>query len=205
MAAGSSTARTMADVKAALAQLDDLSSKEKRACIELLIRIFRNVVTHPDEPKYRTLKIINKTFNCDVWRHEAGRLVMVAAGWEIRGETVQLPPQVHPTLELDILLENREVKPDEREWISETKVIIPNAAKQLEEELRRKALAKKEKEMAALQKEMAERKAIAERIRIEHHRDQETKRRVKNAAKAVPRGKGEVSKMSDMLPKGGGG
>lgn len=196
--------RIMGSVEAALTLLDDLSTKDKRACIELLIRIFRNVVSHPDDSKYRTLKITNKTFNGDVWQHEAGRMVMKAAGWVTIGDTVQLPSHVNLTLELQVILANREVKPDEREWRNETKIIVPNAAKQREEELRRKALAEKEKEMAILRKEMAERKEIAERIRAEHRRDQETKR-VKSAAKAVPRGKGETSKMTDLLPKSGGG
>ncbi|KAG7170386.1 putative PUB domain-containing protein [Homarus americanus] len=159
--------RIMASLEAALTLLGDLPSKDRRACLEVLIRIFRNVVNHPDESKYRILKITNKTFNNDVWRHEPGRLVMVAAGWMIKEETVQLPSHVDLTL-------------------------------------REKALAEKKKEMAALKKEMAERKAIAERIRAEHRRDIELKQ-VKQAAKAVPLGKGEAKKMSDMLPKNGGG
>ncbi|XP_042219768.1 plant UBX domain-containing protein 2-like isoform X2 [Homarus americanus] len=194
----------MASLEAALTLLGDLPSKDRRACLEVLIRIFRNVVNHPDESKYRILKITNKTFNNDVWRHEPGRLVMVAAGWMIKEETVQLPSHVDLTVELQILLDNREVKPDEKEWVEETKVVVPNAAKLRDEELREKALAEKKKEMAALKKEMAERKAIAERIRAEHRRDIELKQ-VKQAAKAVPLGKGEAKKMSDMLPKNGGG
>lgn len=46
------------------------------------------------------------------------------------------------------------MKPDSKEWVSETKVVVPNAAKVHEEQLRQKALAEKEKEMAALKKDM---------------------------------------------------
>ncbi|KAK7068582.1 hypothetical protein SK128_014618 [Halocaridina rubra] len=193
----------MAEVEAALVLFEDLTSKDRRACLELLIRIFGNVVKNPDEPKYRRLKISNRTFREEVWCHECGRAVMQAAGWEVIGETVQLPAYIDLTMPLDILLSNRIVKPDESEWNSATKVIVPNAGKVREEELRKKALIEKEKEMAALKKEMAERKAIAERIRREHRNDME-ERRVNRPSIAVPKGEGGLAKMSDMKPKGGG-
>ncbi|XP_064080344.1 uncharacterized protein LOC135197218 [Macrobrachium nipponense] len=192
----------MAEVEAALVLLDDLPSKERRACLELLIRIFGNVVKSPDEPKYRLLKITNKTFKESVWEHECGRAVMQAAGWEVVGETVQLPPYIDLQMPLEVLLANRNVKPDERDWVEETKVVVKNPAQVRDEELRKKALMQKEKELAALMKEKAERKAIAERIRAEHRSDQENKR-ITKASVAVPRGKGEIAKMSDRLPKGG--
>lgn len=194
----------MAEVEAAIVLLDELNTKDKRACIETLIRIFRNVVQKPEEPKYRTLKITNKVFHGDVWRHEAGRALMEAAGWEIRGETVQLPSSIDLTLPLEVLLANREVKPDSKEWVSENKVVVPNAAKVHEEQLRQKALAEKEKEMVALKKDMAERKAIADRILAEHRNDRENKK-VTKPSKATPLGKGGGAKMSEMLPEGGGG
>lgn len=193
----------MAEVEAALVLLNELPSKERRACLELLIRIFGNVVKSPDEPKYRTLKVTNKTFKESVWQHESGRAVMEAAGWEIVGETIQLPSYVQLNFQLEVLLANRNVKPDKKDWIEETKVVVPNAANVREEQLREKALAEKAKQMAALKKEMAERKAIAESIRAEHRRDQETKKITKPSV-AVPRGEGEVAKMRDRLPKGGG-
>ncbi|XP_068237291.1 uncharacterized protein [Palaemon carinicauda] len=148
------------------------------------------------------LKTTNKTFRESLWQHECGRAVMQAAGWDIVGETVQLPPHINLQLPLEVLLANRNVKPDEREWVEETKVMTRNPAVVREEELKKKALIQKEKEMAALKKEMAERKAIAERIRAEHRSDQESKRITKPSV-AVPRGKGEVAKMSDRLPQGG--
>ncbi|XP_047488486.1 uncharacterized protein LOC125038895 [Penaeus chinensis] len=129
---------------------------------------------------------------------------MAAAGWEIRGETVQLPPGVELDLPLGVLLANREVKPDSKEWVAETKVVVPNAAKEHEEKLRQKALAEKEKEMAALKKDMAERKAIADRILAEHRNDREQKK-VTKPSKAIPLGSGRAAKMSEMLPKEGGG
>lgn len=194
----------MAEVEAAIVLLEELNTKEKRACIETLIRIFRNIVQNPNEPKYRTLKIGNKVFNGDVWRHEAGRAVMEAAGWEVIGETVQLPQGVELVLPLEILLANREVKPASEEWVEENKVVVPNAAKEREEELRRKALIEKQKAMAALKKDMEERKAIANRILAEHRNDIE-ERKVTQASKARPLGQGGSAKMSDMVPKGGGG
>ncbi|XP_068237285.1 uncharacterized protein [Palaemon carinicauda] len=97
----------MAEVEAALVLLDDLTSKERRSCLELLIRIFGNVVKNPDEPKYRLLKTTNKTFRESLWQHECGRAVMQAAGWDIVGETVQLPPHINLQLPLEVLLANR--------------------------------------------------------------------------------------------------
>lgn len=52
------------------------------------------------------------------------------------------------------LLLTREVKPDEDEWVEETKIMGENRTALREEELRRRALEEKAKEMAKLKKDM---------------------------------------------------
>ena len=48
----------------------------------------------------------------------------------------------------------REVIPDEKEWVPETKHVIKNPQKAHEEKLREKAMEEKKKEMAKLKKDM---------------------------------------------------
>jgi len=195
----------MADnVTAAMVAMDLLPSKDRRQCIETLIKILKNVHQKPQEPKYRTLKLSNARFCSDVWNHDGGRAVMEAAGWRIAGDTVQLLEGADVSLALEYLLANREVRPDENEWVEETKHIVPNAAKQHEDELKEKALKEKAKEIQRLKKDKAERQAIADRIRSEHRADME-RRSIENAARARPLGEGGVAKMSDLIPKDGGG
>ncbi|CAL4082297.1 unnamed protein product [Meganyctiphanes norvegica] len=194
----------MADsIAAAMVAMDLLASKERRQCIETLIKILKNVHQKPNEAKYRTLKLSNERFCNDVWNHDGGQAVMEAAGWRIAGDTVQLLDGADVSLALEYLLANREVRPDECEWVAETKHVIPNAAKQHEEQLKEKALKEKEKEMQRLKKDKAERQAIAERIRNEHRADME-QRQIENASRARPLGSGGIAKMSDFVSQGGG-
>lgn len=186
----------------ALARLLTLPTKERRQCVETLIRIFRNVEQNPEEEKYRRLKTTNKTFNGDVWRHDAAQELLLLTGWELGDEAVHLPQGIRLTDTLQLLLDNREIKPDQVEWVEENKVIVPNADKAHEEELRKKALAQKEKEMAALKKDMADRKAIKDRILAEHRNDQKTKR-ITQPSVAVPRGAGGSARMDDFKDGGG--
>lgn len=188
---------------AAMVAMDPLPSKERRQCIETLIKIFKNVHQNPQEPKYRSLKLSNQRFCSDVWNHDGGRAVMEAAGWRIAGDTVQLLEGADISLALEYLLSNREVRPDEQDWVAETKHVVPNAAKQHEEELRERAMKEKEKEMKKLKKDMDERRAIAERIRNEHRSDME-RRSIENASRAKPLTSGGSAKMSDFISEGGG-
>lgn len=47
----------MGDIDEAVALLGDLSSKDRRTCIELMIKLLGNVVRHPDDPKYRQVEV----------------------------------------------------------------------------------------------------------------------------------------------------
>merc|ERR1711874_922723 len=108
-------------IAAAMVAMDLLPSKERRQCIETLIKIFKNVQQNPQEPKYRSLKLSNQRFCNDVWNHDGGRAVMEAAGWRVAGDTVQLLEGADLTLSLEYLLSNRDVRPDEKDWVPETK------------------------------------------------------------------------------------
>ncbi|KAK3863077.1 hypothetical protein Pcinc_031107 [Petrolisthes cinctipes] len=173
----------MEDIEAALTLLDGLSSKDRRTCIELMIKLLGNVVRHPDDPKYRSLKVTNKTFVDAVWRHDAGQAVMEASGWQVVGDSVQLPPSFDPTPCLNVLLSNRDVKPAASEWVEETKYLALKSPNTREEELREKALKEKEKEIAEMKKEMARKSEIARQVRAEHRLDMES-RRYHNATQA---------------------
>ena len=55
-----------------------------KACLETLLKIFGNVVSSPNEPKYRTLKAENKTVKDKVLSCAGGSEMMLAAGFERR-------------------------------------------------------------------------------------------------------------------------
>lgn len=57
-------------------------------------------------------------------------------------------------IHLSNLLLIREVKPEEGEWVAETKIMGENRTALREEELRRKAMEEKAKEMAKLKKDL---------------------------------------------------
>ncbi|KAL7635940.1 UNVERIFIED_CONTAM: hypothetical protein RMT77_013757 [Armadillidium vulgare] len=194
----------MSSVEEGLYLLDQLTTKDKKLCLETLIKIFRNVVSNPNEVKYRSLKLSNKRFISEVWQHEGAQVIMVASGWVVLENLVHLPEGSDLTESLKLLIDNREVKPEEGEWVAETKIMGENRTALREEELRKKAMEEKAKEMAKLKKDLAERKAIAESIVREHRNDIENRRTDKPSI-AAPRGSGKSSKMSDMVKNSGGG
>ncbi|XP_076043115.1 uncharacterized protein LOC143026498 isoform X2 [Oratosquilla oratoria] len=193
----------MDGLEESLMQLEELSSKERKQCIETLIKIHRNITGNPGKEQYKKLRITNERVKNEVWQHKGGRLFLERAGWIRDGEYIHFPASSDASEILNVLVTNRNVTPNPEEWQSGSKHIVPNPTKVREEELRRKALAEKEKQMAELKKDMAERKEIANRILAEHRSDMVNKR-VEKPSIAVPKGEGAVAKMSDRLPKGGG-
>ena len=75
--------------------LDELQMSTDTAAftqaLQLLHRIVGNVVQHPTDPKYRTLKLSNAKFMSQVWSHTAAQQFMLMIGWEEAGDAVTLP------------------------------------------------------------------------------------------------------------------
>ena len=75
-------------------QLDEivtsLSSKDREATLLTLRRIFDNIIQHPNDDKYRQIKLTSKTFSSKVWQYPAGEELMKMSGWVVEDDHVRL-------------------------------------------------------------------------------------------------------------------
>ena len=67
-----------------------LSSKDREATLSTLRRIFDNVIQHPNDDKYRQIKLTGKTFSSKVWQYPAGEELMKMSGWVVEDDHVRL-------------------------------------------------------------------------------------------------------------------
>jgi len=58
---------------------------------DVLARIVGNLLAHPADPKYRTLKITNPTFARDVWSLAGAEALLASMGFRVLGETATFP------------------------------------------------------------------------------------------------------------------
>ena len=65
-----------------------LSPKDQEAALSTLKRIFDNIIQHPNDDKYRQIKLTDETFTSKVWQYPAGEELMRLSGWEIEGDHV---------------------------------------------------------------------------------------------------------------------
>ena len=55
-----------------------------------LRRIFDNIIQHPNDDKYRQIKLTSKTFSSKVWQYPAGEELMKMSGWVLENDHVRL-------------------------------------------------------------------------------------------------------------------
>ena len=67
-----------------------LSPKDQEATLSTLRRIFNNIIQHPNDDKYRQIKLTSKTFSSKVWQYPAGEELMKTSGWVVEGDHVRL-------------------------------------------------------------------------------------------------------------------
>ena len=67
-----------------------LSPKDQEATLSTLKRIFDNIIQHPNDDKYRQIKLTDETFIGKVWQHPAGEELMKMSGWVVEGDHVRL-------------------------------------------------------------------------------------------------------------------
>ena len=67
-----------------------LSPEDQEATLSTLRRTFDNIVQHPNDDKYRQIKLTSKTFNSKVWQYPAGEELMKLSGWVVEGDHVRL-------------------------------------------------------------------------------------------------------------------
>ena len=74
-----------------LDKLDALLKPESReATFSVLKRIFDNIIQHPNDDKYRQIKLTSKTFSSKVWQYPAGKELMKMSGWVVEDDHVRL-------------------------------------------------------------------------------------------------------------------
>ena len=75
-------------------QLDELatslSPEDREATLSTLRRIFDNIIQHPNDDKYRQIKLTSKTFSSKVWQYPAGEELMKISGWVVEDNHVRL-------------------------------------------------------------------------------------------------------------------
>ena len=55
-----------------------------------LRRIFDNIIQHPNDDKYRQIKLTSRTFSSKVWQYPAGEGLMKMSGWVVEDDHVRL-------------------------------------------------------------------------------------------------------------------
>ena len=74
-----------------LDKLDTLLHPESReATFSVLERIFDNIIQHPNDDKYRQIKLTDEAFSSEVWQYPAGEELMKMSGWVVEGDHVRL-------------------------------------------------------------------------------------------------------------------
>ena len=86
-----------------LNKLTTLSSKDREATLLTLRRIFDNVIQHPNDDKYRQIKLTSKTFSSKVWQYPAGEELMKMSGWVVEDDHVRLRDESHTKAVLKLL------------------------------------------------------------------------------------------------------
>ena len=67
-----------------------LGPKDREATLSTLMRIFNNIIQHPNDDKYRQIKLTSKTFSSKVWQYPAGEELMKMSGWVVEDDHVRL-------------------------------------------------------------------------------------------------------------------
>ena len=75
-------------------QLETITSSLKpedlEATLSTLKKIFDNIIQHPNDDKYRQIKLDNKAFSSKVWRYPACKELMKLSGWVVEDDLVKL-------------------------------------------------------------------------------------------------------------------
>ena len=67
-----------------------LTPEDREATLSTLRRIFNNIIQHPNDDKYRQIKLTSKTFSSKVWQYPAGEELMKMSGWVVEDDHVRL-------------------------------------------------------------------------------------------------------------------
>jgi len=87
--------------------ISSLSPEDLEATLSTLRKIFDNIIQHPNDGKYRQIKLANKTFSSKVWRYPACEELMKISGWVVEDDLVRLRDDSHVHI-VSQLLESRQ-------------------------------------------------------------------------------------------------
>ena len=74
-----------------LDKLDALLNPESReVTFSVLKRMFDSIIQHPNDDKYRQIKLNDETFSSKVWQYPAGEELMKMSGWVVEDDHVRL-------------------------------------------------------------------------------------------------------------------
>ena len=80
-------------------QIDKIASSLKpedlESTLSTLRKIFDNIIQHPNDAKYRQIKLVNKIFSSKVWRYPACEELMKMSGWVVEDDHVRLRDDSH--------------------------------------------------------------------------------------------------------------
>ena len=72
-----------------------LAPTDQEATLLTLRKISDNIIEHPNDDKYRQIKLTGKTFSSKVWQYPAGEELMKMSGWVVEGDHVRLRDDSH--------------------------------------------------------------------------------------------------------------
>ena len=86
-----------------------LGPDDLKATLSTLVKIFDNIAQHPNDDKYRQIKLANKRFSNKVWRHRVCEELMKMSGWVVEDDHVRLKDEscVHVVSQLLVPLWNK--------------------------------------------------------------------------------------------------
>ena len=85
-----------------------LIPRDLDATLSTLRRIFDNIIQHPNDDKYRQIKLTSKTFSSKVWQYPAGEELMKMSGWVVEDDHVRLRDDSCAQIMLRLLAEKLE-------------------------------------------------------------------------------------------------
>ena len=75
--------------------ITSLGPEDLETTLSTLRKIFDNIIQHPNDDKYRQIKLANKTFSSKVWRYPACEELMKMSGWVVEDDHVRLKDDSH--------------------------------------------------------------------------------------------------------------
>ena len=80
-----------------------LSLQEQEATLSTLKMIFNNIIQHPNDEKYRQIKLANKRFGSKVLKYPGSEELMKISGW-VKSDHIRLRDDSQIQLALAIIM-----------------------------------------------------------------------------------------------------